>query len=115
MKEGYDPVYGARPLRRTVQRRIENPLAKRILAGDFADGDVVRVDYDGEEFTFGRAEAPVAEPEREAVPARTVHPSNEKGPDRRDPAPFLCPIRSRSKKRRKSGNVEGHPCEPVLP
>ncbi len=69
VKEGYDPVYGARPLRRTVQRRIENPLAKRILGGDFAEGDVVRVDYDGEEFTFGRAEAPVAEPEREAVPA----------------------------------------------
>ena len=52
VKEGYDPVYGARPLRRTIERRIENPLAKRILAGEFADGDVVRVDYADGEFTL---------------------------------------------------------------
>jgi ATP-dependent Clp protease ATP-binding subunit ClpC len=64
VKEGFDRVYGARPLRRTVTRRIENPLAKRILAGDFSDGDVVRVDYNGEEFTFEKAAVrePVAIP-----------------------------------------------------
>ena len=71
VKQGYDPVYGARPLRRTVQRRIENPLAKRILSGEFAEHDVIRVDYDGAEFGFakGGAVAPVAvlEPEPVAV------------------------------------------------
>ena len=69
MKEGYDRVYGARPLRRTVQRRIENPLAKRILAGEFEEGDVIRVDFDGEDFRFEKAgtREPAAEPEPVAV------------------------------------------------
>ncbi len=44
VKEGYDPVYGARPLRRAVQRHIENPLSNRILNGDFSHGDTVYVD-----------------------------------------------------------------------
>ena len=43
-KEGFDPNYGARPLRRTVQRYVENPLSKRILAGEFQEGDTVLVD-----------------------------------------------------------------------
>ena len=53
--EGYDPVYGARPLRRTIQRSIENPLAKRILSGEFPEGTRVVVDIeDGEpSFTAG--------------------------------------------------------------
>ena len=49
---GYDPVFGARPLRRVLQLRIQNPLATRILEGRFADGDTVRADYDGKAFTF---------------------------------------------------------------
>jgi ATP-dependent Clp protease ATP-binding subunit ClpC len=69
LKEGYDPVYGARPLRRTVQRRIENPLARHILAGDFGEGDVVRVDFDGTEFRFEQADNAEVGAEREAVPA----------------------------------------------
>ncbi|MEI6666477.1 MAG: hypothetical protein WCL53_10055, partial [Chloroflexota bacterium] len=53
-----DPTYGARPLRRTIQRRVENALAKRVLAGDFAPGDRVRVDIDTNgEYTFERIEA----------------------------------------------------------
>jgi ATP-dependent Clp protease ATP-binding subunit ClpC len=64
VKEGYDRVYGARPLRRTVQRRIENPLARRILAGDFTEGDTIRVDYADGDFTFEKAAAaPAREPE----------------------------------------------------
>jgi ATP-dependent Clp protease ATP-binding subunit ClpB len=43
-REGYDPQYGARPLRRAIQRLIENPLAKRILAGEFSAGETVRID-----------------------------------------------------------------------
>jgi len=55
VKEGFDPVYGARPLRRTVQRRVENPLSKRILAGEFVEGDTVLVDVSPEgEYAFER-------------------------------------------------------------
>jgi ATP-dependent Clp protease ATP-binding subunit ClpB len=43
-REGYDPVYGARPLRRAIQRELENPLAKRILGGEFVPGDTIAVD-----------------------------------------------------------------------
>jgi len=50
--EGYDPVFGARPLRRVIQQRIENPLANRILDGRFTDGDTITVDVDGDSFTF---------------------------------------------------------------
>jgi ATP-dependent Clp protease ATP-binding subunit ClpB len=42
--EGYDPVYGARPLKRVIQRDLLNPLSLKLLAGEFRDGDVVRVD-----------------------------------------------------------------------
>ncbi len=44
--EGYDPQYGARPLKRVIQQRIENPLASQILKGEFVDGDTVRIDLD---------------------------------------------------------------------
>jgi len=53
--EGWDPVYGARPLKRAIQQRIENALASRILAGDFGPGDRVRADYAGGGFLFDRA------------------------------------------------------------
>jgi len=43
-REGYDPAYGARPLKRTIQRRVLDPLAMRILEGEFVDGDSVAVD-----------------------------------------------------------------------
>jgi ATP-dependent Clp protease ATP-binding subunit ClpB len=54
--KGYDPTYGARPLRRAIQRSLQNPLAKRVLAGDFSAGDVVRVDLDAarDALTFQR-------------------------------------------------------------
>jgi ATP-dependent Clp protease ATP-binding subunit ClpB len=45
-EEGYDPQFGARPLKRVIQQRIENPLASRILAGDFAEGETIKVDVD---------------------------------------------------------------------
>ncbi len=40
---GFDPVYGARPLKRAIQQQIENPLAQHILRGDFSPGDTIRV------------------------------------------------------------------------
>jgi ATP-dependent Clp protease ATP-binding subunit ClpB len=52
--EGYDPVYGARPLKRTIQRRVLDPLALRVLQGDFAEGDLVRIDAEGGTLQFTR-------------------------------------------------------------
>jgi ATP-dependent Clp protease ATP-binding subunit ClpB len=61
-ERGYDPVFGARPLKRTIQRMIENPLAVEVLAAKFREGDHVVIDTrDRETFTF-RKEAPVAQP-----------------------------------------------------
>ncbi len=56
-REGFDPVYGARPLRRAVQRHVENPLSNKILAGEFASGDVIRVEESGGALAFTRVEA----------------------------------------------------------
>jgi len=52
VKQGYDPVYGARPLRRAVERYIENPLSARILQGEFGEGDTILVDVGEEGLTF---------------------------------------------------------------
>ena len=54
--EGLDPAYGARPLKRTIQRRVLDPLAMRILQGEFGEGDEVAVDVVGDELRFERAE-----------------------------------------------------------
>jgi len=51
-QEGYDPVYGARPLRRVIQQRIENPLSLRLLEGAYAEGQTIEVDADGKGFSF---------------------------------------------------------------
>jgi ATP-dependent Clp protease ATP-binding subunit ClpB len=56
---GYDPVYGARPLKRAIQQQLENPLAQRILRGDFGSGDTIRVTADSE--TLGFEHGPKAE------------------------------------------------------
>ncbi|HEX7354457.1 MAG TPA: ATP-dependent chaperone ClpB [Mycobacteriales bacterium] len=53
--EGYDPTYGARPLRRLVQRTIGDPLARALISGDIRDGDTVRVDVGGDGLEVGRA------------------------------------------------------------
>jgi ATP-dependent Clp protease ATP-binding subunit ClpB len=52
--EGFDPQYGARPLKRTIQRQLEDPLAKRVLAGDFAAGTTLKVDVEGDKLSFTR-------------------------------------------------------------
>jgi len=56
-EEGYDPSFGARPLRRVVQRQLENPLSKRVLAGEFSAGDTVLVDRSEEGYSFTRRQA----------------------------------------------------------
>jgi ATP-dependent Clp protease ATP-binding subunit ClpB len=52
MDEGYDPSFGARPLKRVIQQRLENKLATEIIAGKFTEGDSVRIDGTGHVFTF---------------------------------------------------------------
>ncbi len=57
-EEGYDPAYGARPLKRVIQQRIENPLASKILAGEFADGDTITIDVDSAKHMFKFTRSP---------------------------------------------------------
>jgi ATP-dependent Clp protease ATP-binding subunit ClpB len=61
-ERGYDPVFGARPLKRAIQRMVENPLAVEVLAGKFKEGDRVVVDTKDRETFFFRKEAPVSQP-----------------------------------------------------
>jgi len=70
-EEGYDPQFGARPLKRVIQQRIENPLASSILRGEFTEGDViyVGVNKSKHDFTFEKHRAPVAEGELVDEPA----------------------------------------------
>ena len=56
MDEGYDPAFGARPLKRTIQQRLENSLAAELLAGEFADGDKIKIDANAHKFTFEKIE-----------------------------------------------------------
>jgi ATP-dependent Clp protease ATP-binding subunit ClpB len=65
--EGYDPVYGARPLKRAIQRLLQNPLALAVLEGEYREGDRIRVDRatDGNSLVFARTPGPAA-----AEPAR---------------------------------------------
>jgi ATP-dependent Clp protease ATP-binding subunit ClpC len=51
-KMGYDPTYGARPLRRAIERHLENPLSSKLLSGDFKEGDTVLVTLKGDKLTF---------------------------------------------------------------
>jgi len=66
-KAGFDPVYGARPLKRAIQQTIENPLAKRILEGGFGAKDVIRVEYRNGAMQFERA---AEKPSQKAAAAR---------------------------------------------
>jgi ATP-dependent Clp protease ATP-binding subunit ClpC len=51
-KEGYDPIYGARPLRRVIERFVENPLSSQLLRGEVKEGDVIKIDINKEGLTF---------------------------------------------------------------
>jgi ATP-dependent Clp protease ATP-binding subunit ClpB len=66
-KEGFDPVYGARPLKRAIQRSIQDPLALKVLEGEFSEGDTIEVDADpGDQLTFSKK---ATRPKGRAVPA----------------------------------------------
>src|SRR3989454_6583880 len=61
IERGWDPVYGARPLKRAIQRMVQDPLAMLLLSGKFTEGDVVEVDAKGGELTFDKAKVPAAQ------------------------------------------------------
>ena len=60
VREGYDPIYGARPLKRALQRRLLDPLARQVLDGAVSDGDAVLVDVKGDGLSFAKKEVVVA-------------------------------------------------------
>jgi ATP-dependent Clp protease ATP-binding subunit ClpB len=62
VEEGYDPAFGARPLKRVIQRRVQNPLALALLEGEYGEGDVIRVERVGDDFVFARASAGTSSP-----------------------------------------------------
>jgi ATP-dependent Clp protease ATP-binding subunit ClpB len=69
-EKGYDPVYGARPLKRTIQRLIQDPLAVKILEGEFKEGDGIKIDSDGNEMLFRHGGSAVSD---EGWEERTIH------------------------------------------
>ena len=68
--KGYDPVYGARPLKRTIQRLIQDPLAVKILEGEFKEGDRIKIDSAGDEMVFRDAGSVT---DNEGWEQRTLH------------------------------------------
>jgi ATP-dependent Clp protease ATP-binding subunit ClpB len=54
-RRGYDPAWGARPLKRVIQKDVQDPLARLILEGRIKDGERVRVSFDGNDFLFNGA------------------------------------------------------------
>ena len=87
-RQGYDPNYGARPLRRTIQRFVENPLSTRLLSGQFRNGDLILIDEVGEQLVFERHQDAVTDfievrpnPPQEYYPSQEevyhVHSSND--------------------------------------
>ena len=68
VKNGYDEAFGARPLRRLIQKEVENELARRVLANEFAEGDAVRVDVVDDRLAFERLTRATASPEPAIVP-----------------------------------------------
>jgi ATP-dependent Clp protease ATP-binding subunit ClpB len=67
-EEGYDPAFGARPLKRVIQRQVQDPLALRLLQGDFQEGDRIQVDAQDGHLTFARLEDRMQETATEAGP-----------------------------------------------
>jgi ATP-dependent Clp protease ATP-binding subunit ClpB len=61
-QRGWDPVYGARPLKRSIQRLVQDPLAMMLLEGKFGDGDLIELDSKNGEFTFSRVKTAAALP-----------------------------------------------------
>ncbi len=69
---GFDPVYGARPLKRAIQQQLENPLAQEILAGHFGPGDAIGVDLEADALVFSKTPVATASPKGEVLEGELV-------------------------------------------
>ena len=69
---GYDPPFGARPLKRVIQQQLQNPLATELLKGEYPEGSTIKIDFDGEEFTFERAATEGGKPRDKVVSSKVV-------------------------------------------
>ncbi|MGB4442606.1 MAG: ATP-dependent Clp protease ATP-binding subunit [Coriobacteriia bacterium] len=90
-RSGFDPAMGARPLRRAIQRLIEDPLSEQLLAGEWSPGDTVVADVEGDRIVFRKAEGPEILPVRETAP----------------PAPKATAVPRGSRSRRGTGAAGG--------
>jgi ATP-dependent Clp protease ATP-binding subunit ClpB len=73
-EKGYDPVYGARPLKRAIQKTVQDPLAQMLLAGEIKDGETVKIGVAHGALTFnGKPATAREEPPEAAKPATVVH------------------------------------------
>jgi ATP-dependent Clp protease ATP-binding subunit ClpB len=81
-KDGFDPVYGARPLRRLIQREIENPIAIYLIQKSITSGDTIAIDYDakGDKFVFSKVAVAPA-PAQSEVQTPTSVPNNAVNPN----------------------------------
>jgi ATP-dependent Clp protease ATP-binding subunit ClpB len=68
---GFDPVYGARPIKRAIQRQVLDPLAMKVLEGEFSEGDTIQVDVEDGEIVFEAVQKEQTEAENTAEPAVT--------------------------------------------
>ena len=78
--ERLDDEYGARPLRRLIQRQVENVLARKVLSGDYNSGDLIQVDAAGDELSFNRILPSEPVPTQIAQPQVAAH-TKEPSPD----------------------------------
>ena len=69
---GYDPAFGARPLKRTITSHLLNPMSSAIIEGGYGVGDTVEVDVEGDNLVFSRIPAPKDEDEDEGAPKQLV-------------------------------------------
>jgi ATP-dependent Clp protease ATP-binding subunit ClpC len=70
--EGTDAAFGARPLRRAIQRILEDPISERVLVGTWTAGDIIEVDYDGNDIVFNKGKGEIPEPRKHQSLAREV-------------------------------------------
>jgi ATP-dependent Clp protease ATP-binding subunit ClpC len=85
-KDGYSPTYGARPLRRSIQKMLEDALAEQVLTGVFKEGDVIEGKLDGEIIKFEKAERKVIKPEKEKTERSEPKAEETKKPEKGDKA-----------------------------
>lgn len=78
-EKGFDPVYGARPLKRVIQKTIEDPIAENILRGKFSDGSQIKVERQGDDLEFVEASRKVIE--KSAFKPEAVPPADEEKPE----------------------------------